>query len=141
MSLLSTDYVAIGPRFSNLVLQALLVLLRKNPPVTQKLPHKLLIIGTTGLDDDVLELTGIRGAFNSCIEVPYLTAGAEVVAVIKESNMYKFTEQLEKLEEKLKGKRLYIGIKKLLALMEASLQTEDCVASLIRRLQKEAKMK
>lgn len=28
-----TDYVAIGPRFSNLVLQALLVLLRKIPPV------------------------------------------------------------------------------------------------------------
>ena len=27
------DYVAIGPRFSNLVLQALLVLLRKIPPV------------------------------------------------------------------------------------------------------------
>ena len=26
------DYVDIGPRFSNLVLQALLVLLRKNPP-------------------------------------------------------------------------------------------------------------
>ena len=28
-----TDYVAIGPRFSNLVLQAMLVLLRKIPPV------------------------------------------------------------------------------------------------------------
>ena len=26
------DYVSIGPRFSNLVLQALLVLLRKQPP-------------------------------------------------------------------------------------------------------------
>ena len=32
-TILSTDYVAIGPRFSNLVLQALLVLLRKIPPV------------------------------------------------------------------------------------------------------------
>ncbi len=27
-----TDYVPIGPRFSNLVLQALLVLLKKTPP-------------------------------------------------------------------------------------------------------------
>jgi hypothetical protein len=32
-----TDYVAIGPRFSNLVLQALLVLLRKIPPVVVSL--------------------------------------------------------------------------------------------------------
>ena len=30
---LCTDYVAIGPRFSNSVLQAILVLLRKIPPV------------------------------------------------------------------------------------------------------------
>ena len=29
----SLDYIPIGPRFSNLVLQALLVLLRKLPPV------------------------------------------------------------------------------------------------------------
>ena len=28
-----SDYVAIGPRFSNLVLQSLLVLLRKLPPI------------------------------------------------------------------------------------------------------------
>lgn len=28
----SSDYVPIGPRFSNLVLQALLVLLKKPPP-------------------------------------------------------------------------------------------------------------
>ena len=33
MSPLPTDYVAIGPRFSNAVLQVLLVLLRKQPPV------------------------------------------------------------------------------------------------------------
>ncbi|KAG5840934.1 hypothetical protein ANANG_G00194160 [Anguilla anguilla] len=36
------DYVPIGPRFSNLVLQALLVLLKKTPPRGRK----LLIIGT-----------------------------------------------------------------------------------------------
>ena len=45
--------------------------------------HKLLIIGTTGLSDEVLERTGIRGAFNSCIEVPYLTSPRELMTVIR----------------------------------------------------------
>lgn len=33
---MSADYVPIGPRFSNLVLQALLVLLKKPPPKVRK---------------------------------------------------------------------------------------------------------
>ena len=53
------------------------------PPQTQKVPHRLLIIGTTGFNDEVLELTGIQGAFDSCIEVPSLTSGAEIMAAIK----------------------------------------------------------
>jgi vesicle-fusing ATPase len=37
------EYVAIGPRFSNLVLQVLLVLVKKQPPAGRR----LLVIGTT----------------------------------------------------------------------------------------------
>ena len=39
------EYVAIGPRFSNAVLQTLLVLLKKAPPAGRK----LFVVGTTGL--------------------------------------------------------------------------------------------
>ena len=39
------DYVAIGPRFSNAVLQTLLVLLKKAPPPGRR----LFVIGTTSL--------------------------------------------------------------------------------------------
>jgi vesicle-fusing ATPase len=39
------EYVAIGPRFSNAVLQTLLVLLKKAPPPGRK----LFVAGTTGL--------------------------------------------------------------------------------------------
>ena len=39
------EYVAIGPRFSNAVLQTLLVLLKKQPPAGRK----LFVVGTTGL--------------------------------------------------------------------------------------------
>ncbi|CAB1337973.1 unnamed protein product [Coregonus sp. 'balchen'] len=54
------DYVPIGPRFSNLVLQALLVLLKKPPPKGRK----LLIIGTTSRKD-VLQEMEMLDAFSS----------------------------------------------------------------------------
>ena len=38
------EFIEIGPRFSNLILQALLVSLKKIPP---KQDHRILIIGTT----------------------------------------------------------------------------------------------
>jgi vesicle-fusing ATPase len=39
------EYVAIGPRFSNAVLQTLLVLLKKQPPAGRK----LFVVGTSSL--------------------------------------------------------------------------------------------
>ena len=40
------EFINIGPRFSNLVLKALLVLIKKNPLT---LGRKLMIIGTTSM--------------------------------------------------------------------------------------------
>ena len=56
------EFVHIGPRFSNAVLQALLVLIKKKPPNADR---KLLIIGTTSMreilgDLEVLTLSLIR---------------------------------------------------------------------------------
>ncbi|KAL9180341.1 hypothetical protein ACHAXT_008311 [Thalassiosira profunda] len=53
------DYVAIGPRFSNVVLQTLLVLLKKVPPEHGR---KLLIIGTTSCPE-LLQDLGLVQAF------------------------------------------------------------------------------
>lgn len=131
------DYVAIGPRFSNLVLQSLLVLLRKLPPVQSKgTPHKLLIIGTTGLNDDVLELTGLQGAFNTCIDVPYLTSGSEVLGCLLDQCMYSFSEsQAKDLTQRLAKKSCRIGMKKLLSIVEASKQGDSYdVDIIVRRL-------
>ena len=51
------DYVPIGPRFSNLVLQALKSFLKTPPPVgTQGSQRKLLIIATTGSKSVLEEL-------------------------------------------------------------------------------------
>ena len=62
------DYVAIGPRFSNVVLQALLILLKRQPPEGRK----LLVIGTTSLPH-VFEDMGLTATFNVSLHCPLLT--------------------------------------------------------------------
>ena len=65
-----------------------------------------MIIGTSSFKDDVLELTGIRDAFNSSIEVPYLTTGDDILAVLKDPSLYQFSSgELKELEKRLSGKR------------------------------------
>ena len=51
--------MAIGPRFSNVVLQTLLVLLKKPPPPGRR----LLVLGTTSVPA-VMDDLGVAGAFN-----------------------------------------------------------------------------
>lgn len=68
--------------------------------------HRLVIIGTTGLEDDVLNMTSLKSAFTECVNVPYLTSGDEILAVLQESNMYQFTDnECSALQARLKGKR------------------------------------
>merc|ERR1719420_684755 len=53
------EYVPIGPRFSNVCLQALLVLLKRKPPPG----HKLFVLGTTS-STDVMSCMGLEAAVN-----------------------------------------------------------------------------
>eukprot|EP00889_Picochlorum_renovo_P000126 jgi/Picre1/27156/NNA_000125.t1 len=70
------EYVPIGPRFSNAVLQTILVLLKKPPPEGRR----LFVIGTTsaGL---VMEDMDVTSTFNVQIHVPQLTR-SEMKAVL-----------------------------------------------------------
>eukprot|EP00884_Botryococcus_braunii_P005505 jgi/Botrbrau1/14956/Bobra.0018s0059.1 len=61
------EYVPIGPRFSNVVLQVLLVLLKRVPPEGRK----LLILGTSS-SAAVMDDMGIAAAFNVVLHVPKL---------------------------------------------------------------------
>lgn len=61
------EFVAIGPRFSNGILQTLLVLLKKVPPQSRR----LLIIGTTSAAT-VMQDMGVSSAFNFVLHVPRL---------------------------------------------------------------------
>jgi len=62
------EYVSIGPRFSNAVLQTLLVLLKKNPPEGRR----LFVIGTTSLGH-VMQEMDVAATFNVALHVPCLT--------------------------------------------------------------------
>ena len=59
--------------FSNAVLQALLVLLRKKPPKG----HKLLVIGTSS-NQSVLDQMGLVDCFSKVMHVDTLTDGKHV---------------------------------------------------------------
>ncbi len=72
------EYIRIGPRFSNLLLQTISVYIKKLPPKKGK---KMLIIGTTSCASQLEEL-GIVEAFDRKIHVPNLTK-TEILNVLK----------------------------------------------------------
>lgn len=112
------DYVPIGPRFSNLVLQALLVLLKKAPPQGRK----LLIIGTTSRKD-VLQEMEMLNAFSTSIHVPNIATGEQLMEALELLGNFKDKER-STIAQQVKGKKVWIGIKKLLMLIEMSLQMD-----------------
>uniref|UniRef100_A0AAQ6A4M2 Vesicle-fusing ATPase n=1 Tax=Amphiprion ocellaris TaxID=80972 RepID=A0AAQ6A4M2_AMPOC len=110
------DYVPIGPRFSNLVLQALLVLLKKPPPKGRK----LLIIGTTSRKD-VLQEMEMLDAFSTTIHIPNISRGEQLVEALELLGSFQENER-SKIAQAVKGQSLWIGIKKLLMLIEMAVQ-------------------
>lgn len=72
------EYVRVGQRFSNTVLQGLLVLLKKIPPPG----HRLFIIGTTA-NRAALEALEFSYVFNSTLRVPNVTGSEEISSVLE----------------------------------------------------------
>ena len=77
------EYIHIGPRFSNAVLQALLVLTKKLPPYKER---RLLVIGTTSMPVTLKEL-GVTDAFNMVLTLPVLKKPEEVAKVVDKYNV------------------------------------------------------
>jgi len=125
------DYVPMGQRFSNTVLQALLVLLKKRPPKG----HKLLIIGTTS-NQSVLNMMGIVDAFSRVMHVDNMTEGSEILAVLEDVQAFSDDDMkiirpalahgskltIEALADSV---HISIGVKKLYMLIEMARQVED----------------
>ncbi|XP_046439782.1 vesicle-fusing ATPase 1-like [Daphnia pulex] len=106
------DYGAIGPRYSNLVLQALLLLLTNQPPKGQK----LLVICTTSRRQ-LLEELEILSTFTKILRVPNISTSEQLIAVLEETDVFS-KSQIAAIAQKVANKRLFIGIKKLLEMIE-----------------------
>uniref|UniRef100_A0A673WH34 Vesicle-fusing ATPase n=1 Tax=Salmo trutta TaxID=8032 RepID=A0A673WH34_SALTR len=117
------DYVPIGPRFSNLVLQALLVLLKKPPPKGRK----LLIIGTTSRKD-VLQEMEMLDAFSTTIHIPNISRGEQLVEALEMLGSFQEKERAD-IAKAVKGQGVWIGIKKLTMLIEMAVTNHQIITS------------
>ncbi|TYZ58808.1 hypothetical protein PybrP1_001584 [[Pythium] brassicae (nom. inval.)] len=77
------DYVGLGPRFSNLVLQALMVLIRNPVPFPDR---KLVVIGITS-NMDAMRALELADGFDLALEVPQLRTPEELDAVLSHTNL------------------------------------------------------
>ncbi|URE37301.1 hypothetical protein MUK42_17091 [Musa troglodytarum] len=105
------EYVAIGPRFSNLISQTLLVLLKRLPPKGKS----MLVVGTTS-EVGFLESLGICDAFSVTYHVPKLNR-EDVKKVLQGLNVFA-EHDLDSAVQELND----ISIKKLYMLVEMAAQ-------------------
>ena len=108
------DYVPIGPRFSNTVLQTLLVLLKKIPPDEGR---KLLVIGTTSCPH-LLEDLGLVQAFSVTQSIPLLDEPSQIVEALSVAAHMSEKDARNIAKQIIKP----IGIKQLLMVAEMAKQ-------------------
>ncbi|KAK7848033.1 vesicle-fusing atpase [Quercus suber] len=107
------EYVAIGPRFSNIISQTLLVLLKRLPPKGKK----LMVIGTTS-EVGFLDSIGFCDNFSVIYNVPTLKT-SDAKKVLEQLNVFA-NEDIDTAAESLND----MPIKKLYMLIEMAAQGE-----------------
>ncbi|KAG8965470.1 transport between ER and Golgi ATPase protein [Tulasnella sp. 419] len=123
------DWVPIGPRFSNGVLQALMVLLARRPPKGRR----LLIIATTSLRP-MLDEMQMSEVFDSQIRVPPISSLRSLEIVLREMQLFGTSDERRRamalLDQAGFGHegRLMVGVKKLLTVVEMARQEPEGVA-------------
>lgn len=114
------EYAPVGPRYSNNVLQALKLLLKRPPPKGRK-----LLIIATATEREILEQLGLISSFSKVIHLSNMTTGKHVLHVLNEIDHCFNENEMKYLENKLKDKKLWIGIKSLLDIIEAARQADE----------------
>ncbi|KAL2863636.1 AAA family ATPase SEC18 [Aspergillus lucknowensis] len=105
------DYVSIGPRFSNSVLQTLKVLLKKEPPKNRR----LLILATTS-ERALLKQLNVYNSFNSDLRVPNVTHHQELKLVMEKSGVFTndhVRDALERVNDMTEDTATGVGVKKI----------------------------
>lgn len=121
------DWVPIGPRFSNNILQVLKVYLKRKPPKDRR----LLIISTTSAYS-VLQQMDILSCFDNEIAVPNITSLDEFNNVMIESGFLDDSGRVQVLNKLAQvAPRLNIGIKRALTNIETARHDDDSVNEII----------
>ncbi|PGH03752.1 vesicle-fusing ATPase [Blastomyces parvus] len=132
------DWVPIGPRFSNTVLQTVMVLLRKKPPGDRR----LLILATT-TERSILKQLDVFNSFNSDIRVPNVNTFSELAYILKEAQAFSPQETegaLAELRGLTQSEQIGVGIKRVLLGIGTAKQDTDRAgrfASVIARAMEE----
>lgn len=151
------DWNPIGPRFSNGVLQALVVLFGKRPPKVSPgsgpgMDHelsvqgrRLLILATTS-NRNILTDMDVLSAFDTDIAINPIASIDAVVHVLDEVKLFSTSKEKQRATQMLRDARLgeggrpdlLVGVKKLLSMAEMARQDPDptmkIVSSLIREM-------
>lgn len=124
------DWVPIGPRFSNGVLQTLVVFLRKQPTHGRR----LLVLATT-TERALMKQLDIYNSFNSDILVPNVQSFGELRHVMEKSGAFdaqQIAQALEQVGDLAGNGRFSVGIKKILLGIETAKQDVDKVGRFVR---------
>jgi vesicle-fusing ATPase len=129
------DWVSIGPRFSNSVLQTLLVLLKKAPPKD----HKLLILATSS-QRSILDQMELIDAFNTTTYVPNISSLEGIESVLADFSSFDIESRngvIQRLRDANTNEKISIGVKKLIYMIEMAAQDVDKVDTLVYAIQME----
>ncbi|KAF2495115.1 AAA-domain-containing protein [Lophium mytilinum] len=127
------DWVPIGPRFSNSVLQALKTLLKKQPPKDRR----LLIFATTSQRSVLHQLQLV---FNAQIVVPNVNTQEELAHVLRHSGVFSDRDQqqaITEIQEMTGSTEVGVGIKQILEGIRTAKQDKD-VAGRFARIMSQA---
>jgi vesicle-fusing ATPase len=108
------EYVPVGPRFSNTILQMLLVLLKKAPP-----PGYRMLVIATATSAKVMEELELFDCFTGSLNVPLITEGTELKAILAELDK---GFSARDLDEVARNYTEPLPIKKLISLLEMTRQ-------------------
>uniref|UniRef100_H2YXP3 Vesicle-fusing ATPase n=2 Tax=Ciona savignyi TaxID=51511 RepID=H2YXP3_CIOSA len=130
------DYNPIGPRFSNTVTQALMVLCKNLPPPKRR----LLVIGTSS-NKELLHEMGIEKCFSSHIHVPCLSKEEHINSALELLDAFTPEERIS-IQRSLESRTAWVGIKSLIHMVGTAEQAEPVmrVPTLLTLLEEEAQM-
>jgi vesicle-fusing ATPase len=120
------DWAPLGSRFSNAVLQTLLVLFARRPPKGRR----LFVIATSSLKHVLTEI-GLSEVFDSELYVPSISSLQPLEFVLHAVELFQSSQDRKKAIRMLEPKfaddenGIHIGIKKLLSIVEMARQEPD----------------